>query len=50
MHVFGDGDRAERHVLDRAPRSERRPAGRDLNDSVGLALGQSAQDGIRGRQ
>ena len=50
MDVLGDCDRAERHVLERRARGKRAAAGGDLDDAVGLAFGEPAQDRVGGSQ
>ncbi len=46
VHVFGNRDGAERHVLHAGARRERAAAGRYLDDPVAPAVGQSFQDGV----
>ena len=48
MDVLGDRNRAERHVLERRARRKRAAARGDLDDAIGLALGEAAQDGVGG--
>ena len=48
MHVLGDRDRAERRVLQRSARRKRAAARGDLDDAIGLALRETAQDGVGG--
>ena len=48
VQVLGEGNRAERPVLDRLPGSKLAPARGDLDDAVALRLGKGAQGGVGG--
>jgi hypothetical protein len=48
VDMLGDGNRPEDHVFDGQAGGKGRPSGRDLDDSVAFAFGQSFEDGIGG--
>src|ERR1044072_5038653 len=50
MHVLGDGDRTERHVLEGRARRERTAARGYLDDAVAPAFGEPAQHSVSGCQ
>src|SRR4030095_2702289 len=48
MHVLGDRDRAERHILERRARGTRAAACGDLDDAVALAFSEPAYHSVGG--